>query len=138
MYKVWYHKHWKSYTPVLGSFMSHLFHIARRTDWEAAQLADNYRPVSLDTEGFIHCSTAAQLLQVANAFYRGQQDLLLLRIDPDHVAAPLRYEAPAEAPTSAERFPHIYGALNCDAVVGVQPFVPNPDGTFAFPRQAPQ
>ncbi len=39
-------------------------------------------PPSLDAEGFIHCSTIAhQAIETANLYYRGQHDLLVLRID---------------------------------------------------------
>ncbi len=102
--------------------MAKIFHIARQIDWQAAQAAGSYRVASLEHEGFIHCSTAEQVAGVANRFYRGQADLVLLHIDPQRVQAPLRYEAPAEAPASSERFPHIYGPLNLDAVVAVQAF----------------
>ena len=88
--------------------MTTIYHIIAQTAWEEAQCVGSYHAASLDSEGFIHLSNAEQVLRVANAFYSGQTDLLLLVVDADNVAAELRYEPPAEAPESTERFPHIY------------------------------
>lgn len=116
--------------------MQTIFHIVQRTEWEQAAPAGDYRPASLEQEGFIHCSTAEQVPGVANAFYRGQPDLVLLVIDSARLRAPLREEPPAEDPTSEARFPHIYGPLNTDAVRRVVPFVPDADGRFSLPPDA--
>jgi Protein of unknown function (DUF952) len=45
----------------------------------------------LAEEGFIHASTAAQVTQVANAFYRGEPDLLPLVIDTGLVGPEIRW-----------------------------------------------
>lgn len=111
-----------------------IYHIVSRAVWEQAASTGFYRADTLHSERFIHCSTAAQVSRVANSFYRGQRGLLLLAIDSGRLQAPLRYEAPAEDPTSEERFPHIYGPLNRDAVIDVTDFEPGPDGLFAVPR----
>jgi uncharacterized protein (DUF952 family) len=109
--------------------MPSIFHIARSPDWQRAQAAGDYRPPSLDTEGFIHLSTAAQVAPVANARFRGTPGLVLVRVAPDRLHAPLKYEVPDDSP---ERFPHLYGPLNLDAVEDVTPFLEGPDG-FAPP-----
>jgi uncharacterized protein (DUF952 family) len=110
-----------------------IYHIAAAADWERARRAGKYtmstRGRTLAEEGFIHASTAAQVALVANAFYRGAPDLLLLVIDPGRVAPEIRYEF---VPGQAEPYPHIYGPLNLDAVVETQPFAPAPDGQFSF------
>ena len=67
--------------------METLFHIARRRDWEAAQRVGAYRISTLDRtleqEGFIHLSFARQVRGVADRFYAGVDDeLVLLSIDP--------------------------------------------------------
>lgn len=117
--------------------MTTIYHIISRSAWDAAQRAGVYHSVSLDSEGFIHFSDAKQVLRVANAFYSGQTDLLVLVVDTDKVAAQVRYEAPAEAPESSERFPHIYGELNLDAIVRVVEFPPDADGKWlALPPSA--
>ncbi len=108
-----------------------ILHIARRQEWEAAQAAGDYRADTLMTEGFIHCSTPAQVLGPANEMFRGQTDLLLLVIDPAQLAAELVYEDCYE---TGQAFPHIYGPLNLDAVVRAVPFPPDGDGQFSLPE----
>ena len=112
-----------------------IFHIAVLADWQAALLIGSYVPPSLDTEGFIHCSTRAQIIGTANLFYWGRTDLVLLNIDETRLAAPLRYETPASANDvrAALSFPHLYGPLNLDAVRGVHPFRCAADGSFQLP-----
>ena len=110
-----------------------IYHIAMAADWERAladgQYTTSTRGVTLAEQGFIHASTARQVAGVANSFYQGAPDLLLLVIDAQRLTAPLRYD---EVPGAAEPFPHIYGPLNPDAVIQALPFPPGPDGTFSF------
>lgn len=105
-----------------------LFHITPRADWERALRQGVYRAASLRREGFIHCSGRTQVVRVANTFYRGRRNLLLLVIDPARVQPAIRHER-----VDGRRFPHIYGPLNLDAVVRVLEFPPRRDGTFALP-----
>lgn len=107
-----------------------ILHITRLSDWEGAQAAGDYRLDTLEQEGFIHCSTREQVLGPANEFYLGQDDLVLLVIDPEQLAADLVYE---DSYNSGVAFPHIYGPLNLDAVTHVVPFPHRPDGTFELP-----
>lgn len=110
--------------------MSYIFHITSRPAWETAQALGVYQDESLATEGFIHCSTHEQVLFVANAFFQGQSDLLLLKIDPDRLQSELRYDDVEPL----GHFPHLYGPLNTNAVVQVVDFVPAGDGTFQWPE----
>lgn len=94
--------------------MTSIFHLAQRAAWEAAQRLDDYRPPSLESEGFIHCSPADRVEEVAQAFFGGQDDLVLLEIDPDLLTSKMAYEKAADR---GGLFPHIYGPLNLGAVV---------------------
>ncbi len=107
-----------------------ILHIAATEDWDAARALGQYRADSLAAEGFIHCSTAVQVLIPANERFHGRTDLLLLVIDPARLAAELVYE---DCYASGEAFPHLYGPLNLDAVLRVVPFPPSADGTFVLP-----
>ncbi|MBT33580.1 MAG: hypothetical protein CMO01_28275 [Thalassobius sp.] len=118
--------------------MDTIYHITDKHDWESAQFQGFYSPVSLDLEGFIHCSTPDQTEETANLYYKGRENLVLLCIETKLVKADLRFEAPASADSNVKRkglFPHIYGNLNLDAVVNVLPFTPNAEGKFSLPTE---
>ena len=116
-----------------------ILHLASNDAWLVAVQKGQYHADSLSTEGFIHCSTESQIVDVANAFYHGQHGLVLLVLDPDKLTAELKWEPPAHpnperaAKVGDELFPHIYGPLNVDAVKQVIPFEPASDGTFSLP-----
>lgn len=123
--------------------MSNIYHITTRDAALAARSSGEYRPESLTREGFIHFSQRHQVLDVANAFYRGQANLVLLVVEPSRLKAELRYEAPAHpsvsssAPGPENQFPHLYGPLNMDAVLEVVDFPPGADGLFSLPASLP-
>lgn len=102
-----------------------IVHICSRAEWEAVQPGGDYRTASLVEQGFIHASRPEQALATANRFFAGQDGLVLLWIDPQLLQAPLVFE-----PADGDTFPHIYGALNPQAVIGVSTFSPDSDGVF--------
>jgi uncharacterized protein (DUF952 family) len=89
-----------------------------------------YRPHGFEAEGFIHCSTASQVMKVARRLYRGRRDLVLLRIDSDLLDAEVRLE---NLEGGDELFPHIYGDLELSAVTGFEAMVVGLDGEFVTP-----
>jgi len=106
-----------------------ILHLISTDDWVAAQSSDQIAPESLATEGFVHCSTAAQIDGVVERYYSGRTDMLVLTVDPDALgAAELKWEAPAHPDgtpnTTAEqyeRYPHVYGAIPVSAVIRQHP-----------------
>lgn len=107
-----------------------ILHIIHQSDWDQAVSQGHYAPDSIEKEGFIHCSTAEQVVEVANFLYKGEKDLLLLYIDPEKVEAKIVFE---DLYNTNKLYPHIYGPLNVDAVVKVVEFPWNSDGTFRLP-----
>lgn len=112
--------------------MEPLYHLATVEGWAAAQAAGAYHGDTLAAEGFIHCSHARQVERVANAYYAGRTDLLLLTIDPARLSAEVRDE-----PSEGDRYPHVYGAIELDAVQTAQPLVPDADGRFVIAVRKP-
>ena len=60
-----------------------IYHVTTRAAWELALQHGWYKAPSLETEGFIHNSTAAQVAAVLQRYYAGQSNLLLLHINEE-------------------------------------------------------
>jgi len=101
--------------------MSLIFHITTQTEWEASQQKGFHIAASYETEGFIHCSTRDQVAGVLHRYFKGSSSLVELTIDPEKLTSKLIYEP---APSTNELFPHVYGPINCDAVLAVEPVKP--------------
>jgi glutathione S-transferase len=118
-----------------GHQKQRLYHIATAPDWDRARQEGEYRTSTrgrtLSEEGFIHASTAAQVLPVANVVSLDeQQDLVLLVLDTSRIEAEIRREP---VPGWADPFPHIYGPLNVDAVIRAVPLERDAAGSFRWP-----
>jgi glutathione S-transferase len=115
------------FTPSLPSVLSkveatrRIYHLALQGEWrEAVESGEHYRRStlgkSLEDEGYIHCSFAAQVQVIADLVYRGRRDVVLLVIEPSRLQADVRVE---NLDGDDALFPHIYGPLPVDAVVRV-------------------
>ena len=113
-----------------------LVHICAEDDWRLAEDRGEHRPGSLDEVGFIHLSAPEQVHLPANRLYAGRTDLVLLRIDPDRLAAPVRWEPGVPTDPESMVFPHLYGPLPVAAVTSVTPYPPGADGSFPPPAPA--
>ena len=97
-----------------------IFHITHSSDWDKAQTLGSYRAASLETEGFIHCSTAEQLPLTQERFFKNKKGFLILHILIARLKAPLRYE---NLEGGEMLFPHLYGPLELHAVSQATAFV---------------
>ena len=70
-----------------------ILHIVGESEWVKAVGLGSYVPDSLAAEGFVHCSTLAQVIATANRFYRGQSGLIVLCIEEERLRVELRYES---------------------------------------------
>ena len=116
-----------------------IYHLALRAEWEAARAAgDPYRRstvgVSLEEQGFVHCSFAHQVQATADRFYAGRDDVVLLVVDPSLLTS--RVEVEPGAGPGTEEFPHVYGPIDLLAVLAALPAPPAPDGTLLIPSDA--
>lgn len=104
--------------PVAARADRRVFHIATPADadrlWEAGSLT----PESLATEGFVHCSTAAQVVATTQRWFAPEADLVLLELDVERVGSDVSW--PEVYP--GERFPHLHGPVTAEAVAGVHPW----------------
>lgn len=93
-----------------------IYHIVTPEVWENFKDKDTYEAESLHTEGFIHCSFAGQLAAVLQRYYSNAEKVLILEIDTEKLTSKL-IEEPS---TNNEIYPHIYGAINREAIVRIK------------------
>ena len=95
---------------------NNIYHITTNREWQHALQKGFYEAASLQSEGFIHCSTEQQVAGVLQRYFAGKTDLVKLTIDTSKLNAKLQYDF---SPSIKEAFPHIYGTINLDAVIHV-------------------
>lgn len=102
------------------------YHLIPIPVWEASKGKSLYEPEAYGADGFIHLTLGTDpLLAVANLFYTSDsRDYSVLILDLGLIQAPVKYEDPDQI------YPHIYGLLNLDSVVGELVVSRDPDGTF--------
>jgi uncharacterized protein (DUF952 family) len=93
-----------------------ILHIASPSEWVAAMRTGQIAPPSLATEGFVHCSTRAQLAGTLDRHFAGAGSLVLVAVDEAAIAPDLRWEEGLPG----ERFPHVYAAIPVTAVLAVE------------------
>jgi uncharacterized protein (DUF952 family) len=97
-----------------------IFHLTTSGEWAAAQRTGRYTVSthgrSLDEEGFIHCSYADQVDGTRSTFFAEVPDVVLLEVETDLLSSPWREEPVGDG---GQRFPHVYGPLDLEAVVAV-------------------
>lgn len=100
-----------------------VYKICERTAWQEAERAGLYRGSPLDLrDGFIHFSTAGQVVETAVKHFAGQTDLMLIAIDDEALGPTLKWETSR----GGAQFPHLYAALPLTAVRWTRPL---PDET---------
>jgi len=111
----------------MGTF---IYHMCRREEWLAAEISGAYGGSSQDrADGFLHFSTAEQIVESA-ARHRARQDgLLLLTVDADALSDALKWEESR----GGALFPHLYGNLPVAAAIRVDELPLGPDGKHIFP-----
>lgn len=102
--------------------------VITKRNWEIAKINGEINEVSLKEEGFIHCSSLEQALNVAQKHFVHEEDVLLLTIDPTLLKAETKYESAS----NGQEYPHVYGVINVDAIVDVVT-LPKENGEFILP-----
>lgn len=109
------------------------YHLSPLPVWESQKDATSYLPEPFNQDGFIHATNGLEkLLWVANEFYTGDKRAqTVLVLDVTRLTSPLRYD------DEQHEFPHIYGPLNTDAVIGELEVLRDNYGRFTGFRERP-
>ena len=107
-----------------------IYHMCKREEWQAAEKSGAYGGSSQDrADGFLHFSTADQIVESAAKHRAGQDGLLLLTVDADALGDALKWEKSC----GDALFPHLYGDLSLSAAIRVDDLPLGPDGKHIFP-----
>jgi uncharacterized protein (DUF952 family) len=108
-----------------------IYHMCRADEWAAAAKTGSYRGSAQDlSDGFIHFSTATQIVESARKHRAGQDGLLLVAVDADTLDGRVKWE-PSRG---GDLFPHLYGVLDPAESVSVRPLPLGADGDHIFPE----
>ena len=107
-----------------------IYKISTAAEWREAERDGVYRGSAVDRrDGFIHFSTAGQVVETAAKHFAGQRDLVLVSLDADALGPALKWE-PSRG---GALFPHLYGELPVSAVLKVEPLPLDESGARVFP-----
>lgn len=110
---------------------AHVYKICDRAAWEAAQANGRFYGAAVDLEdGFIHLSTAGQIVETAALHFAGRSGLVVLTVP----VAPLGEDLRWERSRGLALFPHLYAPLSTDLVAAVHDLPIGPDGRHVFPE----
>jgi uncharacterized protein (DUF952 family)/uncharacterized protein (DUF1330 family) len=95
-----------------------IFKIFRAKEWAALQAEGQTSGAPVDlADGFVHLSTADQVVETAARHFAGVGGLVLLAVDGDRLGSALKWEASR----GGALFPHLYAPLRLADVVWHRP-----------------
>ena len=106
------------------------YHLVPKIYFDSLDAGRDYTSRDFVREGFIHCTDGAgEMARTANRYYQSNPESFYhLYIDKARVRAPIRYD------DEAKIYPHIYGALNRDAIIAIRPARRDANGNFLEPE----
>ncbi len=105
-----------------------IFKIFRADEWKAFHEAGETLGAPIDlSDGYIHTSTAEQLLETAQKHFAGAMGLMVLALEAEPLGDDLKWE-PSRG---GQLFPHLYRPLRMSDVLWVRPM--GGDGAHVLP-----
>ena len=91
-----------------------VYKIFRRPEWDAFRRAGATEGAPVDlTDGYIHLSTATQVVATAAKHFATESDLVLVAVETDRLGDDLRWEQSR----GGDLFPHLYRQMSLSDVV---------------------
>ena len=107
-----------------------IFKICTIEEWAIADMGGTFEGSEADlADGFIHFSTEEQMEGTVAKYFAGQEDLLLVAVNPAEFGTSLKWE---EA-RGGDLFPHLYGQLDTSMVTWVIPMPIGETGQHILP-----
>lgn len=112
-----------------GHAQGMIYKLFRTLEWHALEADGSTSGAPIDVaDGFVHFSTAAQVVETASKHFDGVEGLWLIAVEEASAADNLRWEVSR----GGAEFPHLYAPLRRDQVAWAKP-LPLVDGLHIFP-----
>lgn len=103
----------------------YIIHSVNKEEFENEIKSGKYGSLSIKKCGFIHCSDLDTYYLVAPNFRKDYSERIILLIDTDKVEHEIKWED-----GGGKDFPHIYGLLDRNAIIGIYPHLWSDDRTW--------
>ena len=104
-----------------------ILHCMKESRWQQVKDQECWGQDSLEAFGFVHCSTVEYFWRVAPNFSDVTEPMVLVLFDEAKLTAEVKYE---DGDDCGRTYPHVYGLVNREAVVGVLPFLRDENGAY--------
>jgi uncharacterized protein (DUF952 family) len=106
-----------------------IFKLFRTEEWQSLRKAGETTGAPIDiADGYIHLSTAQQVMETAAKHFAGEDGLFLVALETDALGEALEWEVSR----GDALFPHLYRTMTMADVVWAQP-LPLENGAHQFP-----
>jgi uncharacterized protein (DUF952 family) len=107
-----------------------IYKVVNREQWSMAEGQGVFTGAEIDVaDGYIHFSTAEQVVETVTKHFAGQNDLLIVAVDAARLGEQLKWE-PSRG---GALFPHLYDTLDVAAAKFVKELPLDSSGVHVFP-----
>ena len=109
-----------------------IYKVIDKDVWAAAKVVGEFTGAAIDIkDGYIHLSSADQVVETVQKHFAGQDNLLLLSVSTGDLGDDLKWEKSR----NDQLFPHLYRSLKVADVTAEEPLETNEDGSHQFPAR---
>ena len=106
-----------------------IYKVLDRALWQLALESGKFLGAEIDIkDGYIHFSTAYQLVETVRKHFAGREDLLVVEFDSDDFGDSLRWEVSR----GGDQFPHLYASLDTALAQATYELPLSPGGQHDF------
>ena len=111
--------------------MNKVFKVCEKDEWENIKKNEFFEGSKIDkNDGFIHFSTAEQLKETLEKYFKSESQLYLLEVNADDI------DLIWEVSRNKQLFPHLYEPLPLSAVAKIYKISLDTEGNHIIPEQA--
>ena len=105
-----------------------IFHIVEEKIWQGKFKNEPYGDFLIKEDGFIHCCTFDQIVDVANSNLKDiGEKIIILCINTYYLESEIRWEKNNK---NGKIFPHVYGEINSECIIKSIDLERNEKGDF--------